>query len=115
MKRLVFSLILFTVTLAAEHLPAAITFGPFGANGEGGTRNGQDFRIGTGGSVYEYDAFVGVGAQDLNGSASGTSAQLSHQSLPDGLACKFSTQLSADKSDLVLTYVLSNKASTNFD
>lgn len=105
------------VILAVVPLPAAITFGPFGIHGEGGTKNGQDFLIGSGGSVFELDAFVSIAGRDLNGTnqnQKGTSAQLSRDSLPAGLAFTFSQDLSGDQASLVLTYAFSNATSVVF-
>src|SRR5438105_4449352 len=92
----------------------AITVGPFGSKGEGGTKNGQSLQVGAGGSVYELDAFLSVQGQDLNGSQVGTSAQLSQNSLPAGMIYSFSWMLSSNKADLVLTYTFSNTTSTVF-
>jgi len=86
----------------------AIDVGPFGPHGEGGSKNGQDFKIGPGGSVYEFDAFLQLSGYDLNGAAPGGSAALSRHALPAGLNYSFSSALSADKADLVLTYAFSN-------
>jgi hypothetical protein len=87
----------------------AISFTPFGPNGEGGSRNGQTFTVGSGGAVFEIDAFVNVSGSDLNGAAQGSSAQLSLDPLPAGLDFAFSTQLSADGRDLLLSYELTNQ------
>ena len=87
---------------------SAITYGPFGPMGEGGTKNGQTLLIGLGGSVYELDGFLGVGGLDLNGTQVGTCAQLSRDSLPAGLAYSFASALSSNQADLVLTYAFSN-------
>jgi hypothetical protein len=86
----------------------AISFTSFGPNGEGGDINGQTMTIGSGGSAYEIDAFVNVSGSDLNGAATGTSAQLSLDPLPADLAFAFSTELSADGHDLLLSYELTN-------
>ncbi|HTI99718.1 MAG TPA: SdrD B-like domain-containing protein [Dongiaceae bacterium] len=86
----------------------AITVGPFGPNGEGGSKNGQDITIGPGGSVFEIDAFLSVGSQDLNGAQLGTSAQLSRDALPAGIDFHFTNSLSVDQADLILTYTFSN-------
>ena len=91
----------------------AITFGPFGPHGEGGTKNGQTFTIGPGGSVFELDGFLSIGGLVLN-SQYGVSAQLSRDPLPAGLGSGFSANLSADLADLVLTYTFTNTTSTAF-
>jgi len=93
---------------------SAITFGPFGPNGEGGTRNGQTMLIGSGGSVYELDGFLGIGSLDLNGSQEGTCAQLSRDSLPAGLTYGFASALSSNQADLVLTYSFTNTTAGTF-
>ncbi len=90
-------------------LPAfAITIESFGPNGEGGAVNGQDFTVGVGGVVFELDAFVNIAGEDLNGPASGTSAQLSIDALPAGLDFTFSSALSDGDTDLTLTYEFTN-------
>lgn len=94
-------------------LPApAITFGPFGPNGEGGSKNGQTFTIGTGGTVFELDSFLDVNGTDLNGANFGVSAQLSRDSLPAGLGYNFTNYLSSDAADLVLSYTFTNTTSS---
>ncbi len=96
-------------------LPAgAIEVGPFGAHGAGGSRNGQNFRIGPAGSVFELDAFLYVGGQDLNGADPGRAAKLSRHSPPAGLNVAFASELSADQTDLVLRYTLANTTDATF-
>lgn len=107
MKRLLLSLV--CTWAAGWGTPAlAIIPGPFGPHGEGGTKNGQTLQIGAGGSVYELDAFLNLEGQDLNGAQLGTSAQLSRDALPAGLALGCAQALSADQADLVLTYSFTN-------
>lgn len=91
-----------------------ISYQPFGAKGAGGEKNRQEFRIGSGGTVYELDAFLVVAGMDLNGEAPGTAAQLSRHDLPAGLGCEFSAAGSTDGADVVLTYRLTNSAETAF-
>lgn len=92
----------------------AITFGPFGPNGEGGSKNGQTFTIGPGGTVFELDGFVNMNGVDLNGSEFGVSAQLSRDPLPSGLGYTFTNYLSSDQADLILSYTFTNSTSTVF-
>jgi hypothetical protein len=92
----------------------AISVGPFGPKGEGGSKNGQSFSIGAGGGVFELDGFVTVQGVDLNGSQLGRAAQLSRDALPDGLVYNFSSTLSPNNADLVLVYSLSNATTTAF-
>ena len=89
----------------------AISYGAFGPNGQGGSKNGQVLQIGPGSDVYELDAFLGIGGLDLNGAKTGTSAQLSLDSLPAGLAYRFNSTLGGNGSDLILTYTFSNTTS----
>jgi|GEM_PF-2606989 len=105
----VFSLALVTTTPSR-----AITFGPFGPNGEGGTKNGQTLTIGSGGTVFELDGFLDVGGMDLNGAQFGVSAQLSRDPLPAGMGYRFTNYLSANQADLVLSYTFTNTTSTVF-
>jgi len=86
----------------------AITYDPFGPNGEGGSINGQNFTLVPGGAVFELDAFLNIAGQDLNGGAFGTSAQMSLDPLPVGLNYSFSSALSPDTTDLTLTYSFLN-------
>ena len=86
----------------------AISLSAFGPQGEGGNANGQSFTIGSGGDVFELDAFVNIAGLDLNGGGLGTSSQLSIAPLPSGLNYNFSSALSPDSSDLTLTYRFSN-------
>ena len=94
---------------------AAISITPFGANGEGGSINGQILTIGAGGEVYELDAFVNIGGQDLNGGTPGTSAQLSIDPLPSGLDFVFGFGLSADATDLTLSYSFTNNTGSDLN
>ena len=82
----------------------AISLTAFAPQGEGGSANGQNFTIGSGGDVFELDAFVNIAGLDLNGADFGTSSQLSFDPLPSGLNYNFSAALSPDSSDLTLTY-----------
>jgi hypothetical protein len=90
----------------------AMSFTPFGANGQGGVVNGQTFTIGQGGVLHELDSFVAIGGADLNGAAPGTSAQLSKNPLPAGLLFSFNTSLGQDATDLEITYTLRNVGTT---
>ncbi len=92
----------------------AITFGPFGPHGEGGSKNGQTMTIGSGGTVFELDGFLSVNGADLNGSQFGTSAQLSRDTLPAGMGYSFTNYLSSDQADLVLSYTFTNTSSGVF-
>jgi hypothetical protein len=89
----------------------AITVGPFGPLGEGGTKNGQVLEIGPGTDAYEVDAFLRVGGFDLNGPQIGTAAQLSRDPLPAGLTYTFSSAVGSNATDLILTYLFSNSTS----
>lgn len=100
--------------LALASLSSAITFDPFGLRGEGGSRNGQSFTIGTGGTVYELDSFVYVDGFDLNGTNSGTSARLSTDAVPTGLTWSFDAALSPDSTDVLLTYSFTNESGGTF-
>ena len=93
---------------------SAITFGPFGPKGEGGSKNGQTLTIGTGGTVFELDGFLQIGGLDLNGAEFGVSAQLSRDALPAGVVFSFTNSLSSDQADLVLAYTFTNTTSTVF-
>lgn len=86
----------------------AISLTPFGSYGEGGALHSQMLTIGAGGRVNEVDAFLSIDGMDLNGSAFGTSAQLSIDALPAGLSYNFSSSLSADATDLILSYTFIN-------
>lgn len=86
----------------------AITYDPFGPNGEGGDLHGQSVLIGTGGTVFEIDAYLNIAGEDLNGGFFGTSAQLSMDPLPIGLDYSFASSLSADSTDLTLSYTFAN-------
>lgn len=102
---------LLAVCLSSPSL-AGITFTPFGSNGEGGTINGQSLSFGSGGEVYELDAFLGITGQDLNGVGVGTTAQLSRNPLPAGVSFVFGKSLSPDGSDLTLTYTFTNNTAS---
>ncbi len=106
--------VVFGGSLAVAVPSWAITFGPFGPNGEGGSKNGQTMSIGSGGSVFELDGFLNIAGMDLNGSQYGVSAQLSRDSLPAGLGYSFTNYLSSDHADLVLSYTFTNTSSTVF-
>jgi hypothetical protein len=95
--------------LAALPAGAIVVGGAFGPGGEGGDANGQPIQIGPGGAVFEVDAFVSIEGQDLNGAGtSGTSAQLSADPLPSGLAYAFASSLEDSDTDLRLRYTFTN-------
>lgn len=96
------------LSLAGHSAARAITFDPFAAGGAGGTQNGQTIAIGAGGGVFELDAFLNIAGQDLNGGFFGTSARLSIDPLPAGLDFAFAPSLSADATDLTLSYSFTN-------
>jgi hypothetical protein len=104
------------LALLLAALPAgAVSVGPFGPHGEGGSRNGQMFTVGPGGGVYELDALVHVDGQDLNGADPGTSARLSRDALPAELAYAFTNVLAADASHVVLRYRLENTGAADLN
>jgi hypothetical protein len=81
---------------------------PFHPSSAGGTVNGQALTIGAHGSVFELDAYVGIGGQDLNGGFFGSTAQLRFDPLPPGLDLAFDAMLSDSNTDLTLSYALTN-------
>lgn len=96
-------------------LPArGITFSPFGVQGQGGSRNSQNLTIGAGGSVYEIDSFLYAAGLDLNGTNEGVSARLSVNTLLTEIVFSFRSDLSADSTDLLLTYSFTNSGSEVF-
>ena len=111
-KRFLALLICWTVLAAGP--ASAINFGPFGEHGEGGTRNGQTFNIGAGGSVYELNAFLSIPGLDLNGNQVGQSADLSRDPLPAGFLYQFSSQLSTNAANLLLSYAFTNTSAVTF-
>ena len=113
MKRSVLALAMCWAALTAAR-SWAITAGPFGPHGEGGTRNGQTLTIGPGGTVHDLDAFLAIGGFDLNGNLPGTAAALSRDALPAGLSYQFSSALSAGATDLTLDYTFANTTGTAF-
>jgi len=94
------------VALIAVDAPA-IEFDAFGPSGEGGLENGQTMTIGTGGTVFEIDAFLRAGAAP--------SIQLSRGAPPAGLELSFESELSGDGSDLTLRYRLENTSGVPID
>jgi hypothetical protein len=107
-------LVLIGALLSLPAAPAAaITFTPFTPTGAGGTLNGQTFTVGAGGDVFELDAFVNVGGADLNGAGAGTSARLSTDALPAGLALSFSSTLLDGDTDVLLAYEITNTGSAD--
>lgn len=98
----------FSLTLGMISPVRAITLTPFGANGEGGSKNGQTLTIGPGGTVFELDGFLNMDGMDLNGAQFGVSAQLSRDPLPAGVGFVFTNYLSSDQAGLVLSYTFTN-------
>lgn len=95
-------------------LHADIIIGPFPTTGEGGSDNGHAFTFGAGGNVFQLDGFFGILGTDLNGGTIGSVGQLSVDALPAGLGYSFSSALSADLSDLTLTYRFENTSAGTF-
>ncbi len=104
---------IFLLVLAASTPSRATTYGSFGPHGEGGSKNGQIFKIGAGGSVFELDAFLAVNGADLNGAQPGTAAQLSQHPLPAGLDSGFNAT-QPNGTDALLTYGFTNISSGTF-
>jgi hypothetical protein len=96
-------------TLASPGAAQAIGFMPFGAGGEGGALNGQTLTFGADGAVHELDAFLFGDAFD---------PALSFGALAAGgftaLSFGFGAVLSADGSDLLLTYEIANVGASTF-
>jgi hypothetical protein len=89
------------VTLLAAHSAIAITMQPLTAAGTYARVGDPMFAIGDGGFVEEIDAF-------LHRAGAGTATRLSSDPAPDGLALAFVALPSADSSDLVLRYEVTN-------
>jgi hypothetical protein len=96
------------LTLAGVTPAGAITLGALGPNGSVPEGSVGTVAIGSGGDIFELDAFVHIAGQDLNGAADGESARLSQDPLPSGLDLLFSSTLSDGDSDWTLTYQLTN-------
>jgi hypothetical protein len=96
------------LALALASPAAAISLGTLGPNGSVPLGSTGSVSIGSGGDVYELDAFVHVAGQDLNGAAPGEAARLSQDPLPAGVDLLFSSALSDSDSDWTLTYQLVN-------
>ena len=104
--------LLFAVcSIATPRIASAdLVISAFGPNGQGGSNNGQTFTFGGAGNVYEIDAFVNIAGFDLNGATVGTSGQVSSDALPAGVTFSFGHELSADNSDIFLTYSINNQS-----
>jgi hypothetical protein len=113
MKQKLLALLGCSVVLAVLSVEA-INVGPLGAQGQGGTKNGQTFQIGSSGTVFELDSFLRIEGQDLNGNQVGIAAQLSRDPLPGGLAYSVASSPGADPSDWIFTYTISNATSGVF-
>ena len=88
------------VSIAGPEPARALSMTPFGPGGAGGTMHGQSLELGPGGVVFELDALLHVG---------GTSTQLSQAGATvSGLAFQFAASLSADTTDLTLSYSFTN-------
>ncbi|MDX2109158.1 MAG: Ig-like domain-containing protein [Verrucomicrobiota bacterium] len=99
---------LFFSSVVLQTAVATVNFTPFTPLGAGGSRNGQTFTFGTGGTAYEIDAFIYIAGIDLNGAEAGISARLSSHALPAGLAYTFTSTPAADSSGVTLTYSFQN-------
>lgn len=95
------------VSIAGPEPARAISMTPFGPGGAGGTTHAQSLEIGPGGVVFELDAFLHVG---------GTATQLSQAGATvSGLGFQFAATLSADATDLTLSYSFSNDTAATID
>ena len=83
----------------------AITVSAFGPNGTGGSLAGQTFQVGPDAEVFDLEAIVGTGS-------SATGARLSRDPAPADLSITFASTLSADATDLVLRYSLTNTSAS---
>lgn len=112
--RLTSCLIASLIVVCHATADAAFLTTAFGPNWEGGAINGQILSFGSGGEIFELDAFLNVDGLDLNGGTAGTSAQLSLHPLPAGLGFAFNADLSPDQSGLLLTYTFTNSSQDTF-
>lgn len=96
---------------------SAITLGaPFAPLGTGGSVHGQTISVGSGGEIFETQAFLNVAGLDLNGGAIGTSAQLDLDSLAaSGLSVGFGASLQDGNSDLLMSWQITNTTSSALD
>ncbi|MCP5060378.1 MAG: hypothetical protein GY937_27080 [bacterium] len=95
---------LIPLALAADSA-TAISMTAFGPGGAGGTQNGQTLDVGPGGSIFEADAFLHVG---------GTHTQLSQAGgTVSGLDFAFGSSLSADTTDLTITFTFTNNTAAS--
>ncbi len=83
----------------------AITVDPFPATGQGGEINGQYFKVGRGGQVFELEGYVSAAGDDLNGGFDGTSGQLGVDALRN-FDIAFSAELSDGDTDITLSYAI---------
>lgn len=99
--------VLLALLLAHVPVTSAIVLAPFGPNGTYQRPSGQPpaFQVGSGGFVEEIDAFV-----QPAGALAAT--RLATGSPPGGLALSFQSSLSADGSDLLLTYDFTRTGAT---
>ena len=79
----------------------------FGPNGQAGLVTNHPISYATLGSIFELDTYVNIPGQDLNGSEPGSSRRLS-LGAPSGINATFNFSLSDDRSNLTLTYSLTN-------
>ena len=88
------------ISIGSAERADAIGFTPFGPGGAGGSTNGQSFDVGPGGVVFELDAFLHVAGTGTQLSAAGATVS--------GLDFQFAADLSADTTDLTLSYSFTN-------
>ncbi len=95
------------LTLLLANTAQAIGVSAFGPGGQGGTLNGQTFDVGAGGSVFDMDAFLHVGGAGQQLSQAGSTVA--------GLGFQFAAALSADTTDLTLSYTFSNSSAASIN
>jgi len=96
------------LALTGAPLAQAITVSTFGPNGTGGSLSGQTFNVGLDGDVFDLEALVGTSDTSLG-------ARLSRDPIPAGLSINFEAMLSADSTDIILRYEISNTSSSAID
>jgi len=95
--------------LLAGAVPAgAVTIGGFGPGGQIRPATTDGVVLGSGGDVFQLDAFVTLAGSDLNGAGPGSAARVGTDPLPAGLGSGFTFELQDGATDLLLRYELRN-------
>ncbi len=110
--KVLFATSVIVLVLVASNVNAAITVNPSKIHTDYGYADENAVTFGSG-ATFDLDAYINIYGMDLNGTADGTSGQMSEHEVPSGLSLNFSYALTDTDTDLTLTYRWTNNTGSS--